>query len=105
MKKSPDVARFVATVAAAKAADVRIAVCVLVGLGGPAQAEAHRAATVAAIGSMPLTKTDLVYLSPLDGALPPEAVDAETAAWRAALAPVTPARASHYPAEGFVARS
>lgn len=103
--KSGDVTRFVGSVAAAKAANVRIAVCVLVGLGGPAQADAHRAATVAAIGAMPLGKADLVYLSPLAGALPDDAIDAETAAWRAALAPVTPARASHYPAEGFVARS
>jgi len=105
VRKSADVARFVAAVAAAKGAGVRIAVCVLVGLGGAAVADAHRAATVAAVASMPLDARDLVYLSPLEGALSDDAVAAETAAWRAALAPATPARASHYPAEGFVART
>lgn len=103
--KGADVGRFVGDVAAMKAAGVRVAVTVLLGLGGPTRADAHREATVEAVASMPLDAKDLVYLSPLRGSMPAEALAAEEPRWRAALVGRTPARATAYPAEAFVART
>ncbi len=81
------------------------AVTVLLGLGGPARAEAHRDATVATLAAMPLDAKDLVYLSPLRGSMPPDALAAEDRLLRAALVGRTRARATPYPAEAFVART
>jgi radical SAM superfamily enzyme YgiQ (UPF0313 family) len=103
--KSADVPRFVADIAAMKAAGLKVAVTVLLGLGGPARAEAHRDATVATLAAMPLDAKDLVYLSPLRGSMPPDALAAEVRLLRAALVGRTRARATPYPAEAFVART
>lgn len=103
--KRADLDRFVADVAAMKAAGLKVAVTVLLGLGGPARAEAHRDATVATLAAMPLDAKDLVYLSPLRGSMPPDALAAEDRLLRAALVGRTRARATPYPAEAFVART
>jgi radical SAM superfamily enzyme YgiQ (UPF0313 family) len=47
-----------------KRAGLRVSLIVMVGLGGIGYREAHRAATLEAIRSMPLGEGDLVYLSP-----------------------------------------
>ncbi|MCC7138673.1 MAG: radical SAM protein [Planctomycetes bacterium] len=103
--KGADLARFEGEVAAAKAGGLRVAVTVLVGLGGAAAGPAHVRETAASVARMPLDGADLVYLSRLEGSLPEAALDAQEASMRDALGAVTRARPTVYPAEGFVARA
>jgi len=101
--KSGDVAAFVDGVRGAKAGGARVAVCVLVGLGGLASADRHREASREALARLGLDAGDHVYLSPLTGSLPPDRLVAEERAWREATAGATAARVSPYGADAFVA--
>lgn len=100
--KSERLDRFARTVHALVEGGLDVALTVLLGLGGPAQQDAHRDATVRLIATLPLAPTHIVYLSALDAATP-RADDAATADWRAALSAVTRARVAPYPATTFVA--
>ncbi len=103
--KSGNVDAFVESVRQARAGGARIAVCVLVGLGGPEPAKRHLEASRDALARMDLGARDLVYLSPLTGSLPPERLLAEERAWRETVTPATAARVSPYGADAFVALS
>ena len=85
LHKSPDTARFATSVADIKAAGIDVAVTVLLGVGAPADAAAHRAATAALIAEMPLDARDRVYLSPLTEALSRTEARAEMRRFRGAL--------------------
>lgn len=100
--KSDDVARFVKSVHAMKAAGLRVAVCVLVGLGGLARAQEHLEATLRALRAMNLDAGDLVYLSALQGAMGAKDPEGQRLLWRRGLAGATCARASVYPAADFI---
>ena len=101
--KSGDVAAFVEGVRTAKSGGVRVAVCVLVGLGGAEAAARHLETSLDVLERMGLDARDHVYLSPLTGSLPPDALLAEERAWRDAVTEVTAARVSPYGADAFVA--
>ncbi|MCO4763458.1 MAG: radical SAM protein [Myxococcales bacterium] len=99
--KSPDVPRFIAGVQAMKAGGMGVAVTLLVGLAAPGQTAAHQRASVAAIAQMPLTATDRVYLSPLQGAVSREQAHAGLTEFRKQLRQVTDARVGKYLVERF----
>lgn len=105
--KRGDLHRLHDAVAGMKAAGMRVAVTVLDGLGGETRAAAHEAATVEAVGALPLAAGDLVYVSALTRPGAPArraASRAERGSWRDALASRTAARVAVYPAATFVAR-
>ncbi len=101
VQKSPDLGRVHDCVVAMKRGGVRVALTVLLGLGGASQAPAHRDATLAWLGELPLERSDLVYLSPLDGAGETEAGAAALATWRQDLRDRTEARVGSYRIERF----
>lgn len=101
--KSGDVAAFVDAVRRAKAGGVRVAVCVLVGLVGAAPDRGHVEATCAALARMGLDPDDLVYVSPLEGSMPADALEERTRALRDAAIAATPARVRPYGADAFAA--
>jgi len=87
LRKPGTVAGTREVVAACRRAGVGVGIIVLVGAGGAEFAAGHLRDTMEAIRAMDLGETDLVYLSPLTGALqPPELeIASQTAAFRAAL--------------------
>jgi hypothetical protein len=87
LRKPGTVAGTQEVVARCKRAGVRTGIIVLVGAGGADFAEGHLRDTTEAIRAMDLGADDLVYLSPLVGALqPPEAeIVSQAAAFKAAL--------------------
>lgn len=110
-----------AAVEAIKAGGLSVGLIIMVGIGGQDYAAAHFAATVELIHSLPLTKDDLVYLSPfvpsddspyVDDArqagltpLDDDAIAAEEARFKAALLPWAKAigvRISHYDVREFI---
>lgn len=99
MHKSSDTGRFVASVADIKAAGIGVAVTVLLGVGAPSDAVAHREATAALIAEMPLDQGDRVYLSPLTEVLSRKESRAEIRRFRAALE--TRAKVGAYLVERF----
>ena len=99
--KSDDVKAVVKVVRAQKGAGLRCGVTVLVGVGGSLGAEDHRRATVEAIEAMELAGTDLVYLSPLSGSLPPPELQREVGLFRKELLEVTSAKVTPYRMERF----
>ncbi len=101
--KSADLERFAATVAALRAAGLRVALTLLLGLGGEERAAAHREASTRVVASLGLGPRDLVYLSTLEGSLPAAELAREQTLWSRALHGVTAARLSLYPAASFVA--
>ena len=94
--KAGDLARLVESVRRQGEAGLRRGVTVLVGAGGEAMRAVHRAATAKLLARLELEPTDIVYLSPLDGALAAARSDEETDEMRRAFAAVTPAKLSPY---------
>lgn len=101
--KGADLGAFGRTVAALKEAGVRVALTVLVGLGGAPAERAHRDATVAYLGGLGLGPGDRVYLCELDEAAGGPRRRAALAPWHDALGAVTSATVAPYPAADFVA--
>lgn len=99
--KSADLARFVAVAGTMKAAGFRLAITVLVGLGGQPAAAGHRRETVARIAEMGLDGDDLVYLSRLQGALPEAQMAAQVRQLRQDLTSISPVRVGSYRIERF----
>lgn len=91
-----DPARLVETVRALRAAGLSAGVSVLAGPGSPADAEAHLRGTAAVVRDLGLGPGDVVYVSPLEGALPEPALAAAAAELEAALRPVTRAKIAPY---------
>lgn len=79
----------------------RLGVIVMVGLGGAAAVDPHQSATVEVVRQLALAPTDLVYLSPLAGALDPPMLDAAGRRLKHALREVTKARVVPYAMERF----
>ena len=94
--KHPELAGMEAACRGLGAAGVRRAITILVGAGGAPRRRAHREATAAAVARLDLGPGDLVYLSPLQGALAPDAMEAEVEALRRAVAAATPAKPTPY---------
>lgn len=106
--KSADVSRLVARVAAARSARdprtrraLRIGVVVMVGLGGPEQASAHLEATAKAVHELALDRKDVVYISPLQGSMAPQALQQETTRLMSTLREHTTAHVVSYAMEQF----
>ncbi|MHC5011750.1 MAG: radical SAM protein, partial [Planctomycetota bacterium] len=83
--KNGDLTRFLDVTVAVKAAALRVALTVLVGLGGREHEESHRSRTCAWIAGLPLDASDTVYLSPLAGADEGAGAKTDLEAWRKRL--------------------
>lgn len=94
--KRGELDRVQAAVGALKEAGMQVALSILIGAGGLEAADAHRAETGAFISRLPLEERDLVYLSPLEGALPSAALAAQQRRFREDLVARTPARVVPY---------
>jgi hypothetical protein len=94
--KSRSLDRLAGAVRAEKDGGLRVALSILVGAGGRAAAAAHRRATAAFLECLPLTRSDLLYLSPLAGALPSAALEEELERFRAEIRAASPARIATY---------
>ncbi len=99
--KSANLDRFVDVARTMKAAGFRLAITVLVGLGGEKAAELHCRETVARIESMQLTANDLVYLSRLEGAMGEQRLDEQARLLRRSLREVSATKVGSYRIERF----
>lgn len=101
VRKAPGLDRFTEVVRCMKAGGMRVAVTVLVGLGGAEAAGEHVARTAERVGTFGLDAGDIVYLSRLVGSMDEAALDQQTRDLRVALKAVTAARAGAYRLERF----
>ncbi len=99
--KSADLSRFIDVARTMKAGGFRLAITVLVGLGGAESAAVHQRDTVARLAEVELGRTDLVYLSRLQGAMADDALEAQARSLRSALGEATSARVGSYRIERF----
>jgi len=76
--------------------DMRLGIIVLVGAGGEAFRAAHRTATVQMLESLSWTRSDWIYLSPLSGGLPQDALQEELENFTRTLRNSVPARVAPY---------
>ena len=99
--KSADLAAVAAALEAPRAGGVRVRLIVLAGLGGAAVAPEHRRATAAVVAGLGLERADTIYVSPMRGALAPDALAAEAEALQQAIAERTAARVVPYAVDAF----
>lgn len=89
------------TVTLLKTAGLQVVLTVLVGAGGKDYIDSHRRDTAALLHKLPLSREDIVYLSPLQGSLPASLMTEEAHQLRSALMQSTPARIAPYNMERF----
>jgi len=89
------------TVDALKAADIQVALTVLIGAGGMGKVDHHRGETVNLIKNLDLSKPDIIYLSPLNGSIPTDRINSEMAAFKDILKEIIPSHISPYNMERF----
>ena len=99
--KSKDLASLKETINALKKAGIQVALTVLVGAGGADYIDIHKSKTIRFIQNLNLTPEDIIYLSPLRGALSPSSLRSETAAFKDSLKYITNSRISPYNMDRF----
>jgi radical SAM superfamily enzyme YgiQ (UPF0313 family) len=86
---------------AVSAESMRLGLMVLIGLGDKETARAHYDATAELIRELPLARSDVVFLSPLAGSLPPQQLTDELVQFKRRLRTLTPAQVAPYAIEHF----
>jgi hypothetical protein len=99
--KNGELTKLASEVLTLKAADIQVALTVLVGAGGTDYTTKHLNDTIGFIRDIGLSKKDIVYLSPLTGSLPPDKLISELSVFRTSLKKVTSAHISPYHMERF----
>lgn len=94
--KSDRIEDFKEAIHVARQTDIRLGIMVLVGAGGETFREAHRAATVRLLESLPWTQSDWIYLSPLSEGLPRDRLEEELEYFTRTLRNSVPARVAPY---------
>jgi radical SAM superfamily enzyme YgiQ (UPF0313 family) len=99
--KTPLIDALIGALRAVRQTAIRLGVIVLCGIGGPQRLVAHREATAAAIERLELRPSDLVFVSPLRGALDPVRLAEEERLLRQAIRQRTVARVVPYAMDAF----
>lgn len=99
--KSGDITALAHKLRATTASQMRLGLVVLAGIGGQERHQAHLEATAELLGTLDLRRNDLVFISPLVGSMPPDALAEVDAALQQALKAASPARVVPYAMDDF----